>query len=122
VIRYTLTRLGLLVLGLAVSSVLIFASLRVLPGDVALLIGGTQASPEQIAALRESLGLTRPLWQQYLDWIGGVLRGDLGTSLVTGVPVATELADKARVTVPLAAMSLTVALAIGLPFGVPRPG
>ena len=117
-IRYTLTRLGLLVLGLAVSSVLIFASLRVLPGDVALLIGGTQASPEQIAALRESLGLTRPLWQQYLDWIGGVLRGDLGTSLVTGVPVATELADKARVTVPLAAMSLTVALAIGLPFGV----
>lgn len=117
-IRYTLTRLGLLVLGLAVSSVLIFASLRVLPGDVALLIGGTQASPEQIAALRESLGLTRPLWQQYLDWIGGVLRGDLGTSLVMGVPVATELADKARVTVPLAAMSLTVALAIGLPFGV----
>ena len=117
-IRYTLTRLGLLVLGLAVSSVLIFASLRVLPGDVALLIGGTQASPEQIAALRESLGLTRPLWQQYFDWIGGVLRGDLGTSLVTGVPVATELADKARVTVPLAAMSLTVALAIGLPFGV----
>jgi peptide/nickel transport system permease protein len=118
VIRYTLTRLGLLVLGLAVSSVLIFFSLRVLPGDVALLIGGTQATPDQIDALRESLGLTRPLPQQYLDWIGGVFRGDLGTSLVTGVSVSAELADKAQVTVPLAAMSLTVALAVGLPFGV----
>ncbi|MFS0793289.1 ABC transporter permease [Microbacterium sp. 1P10AE] len=117
-IRYTLTRLGLLVLGLAVSSVLIFFSLRVLPGDVALLIGGTQATPDQIDALRESLGLTRPLPQQYLDWIGGVFRGDLGTSLVTGVSVSAELADKAQVTVPLAAMSLTVALAVGLPFGV----
>ncbi len=117
-IRYTLTRLGLLVLGLAMSSVLIFAALRVLPGDVALLIGGTQATPAQIAALRESLGLTAPPWQQYVDWIGGVLRGDLGTSLVTGVSVSAELADKARVTVPLAAMSLTVALAVGLPFGV----
>lgn len=116
--RYAVTRLGLLVLGLAVSSVLIFLSLRVLPGDVALLIGGTQATPEQIAALRENLGLTLPLWQQYGDWIGGVLRGDLGTSLVTGVSVGTELADKAQVTVPLAAMSLTVALVVGLPFGV----
>jgi len=118
VIRYTLTRLGLLVLGLAVSSVLIFASLRVLPGDVALLIGGTQATPEQVDALREKLGLTLPLWQQYGDWIGGVLRGDLGTSLITGVSVGTELADKSQVTVPLAVMSLTVALAVGLPFGV----
>ncbi|MCC4249208.1 MULTISPECIES: ABC transporter permease [Microbacterium] len=117
-IRYTLTRLGLLVLGLAVSSVLIFASLRVLPGDVALLIAGTQATPEQVAALRESLGLTQPLWQQYVDWIGGVLRGDLGTSLITGVSVGSELTEKARVTLPLAAMSLTVALAVGLPFGV----
>lgn len=116
--RYALTRLGLLVLGLAVSSVLIFVSLRVLPGDVALLIAGAQATPEQVAALRESLGLTAPLWQQYLDWIGGLLRGDLGTSLVTGASVSAELADKARVTVPLAVMSLTVALLVGLTFGV----
>lgn len=117
-IRYTLTRLGLLVLGLAVASVLIFLSLRVLPGDVAQLVGGTQASPDQIAALRESLGLNVPLWQQYTAWIGGLFRGDLGTSLLTGTPVATELLDKAQVTVPLAAMSLTVALVVGIPFGV----
>ncbi|MDF2991262.1 MAG: ABC-type dipeptide/oligopeptide/nickel transport system, permease component [Microbacterium sp.] len=117
-IRYALTRLGLLVLGLAVASALIFLSLRVLPGDVAQLVGGTQATPEQVEALRESLGLNVPLWQQYLGWIGGLFRGDLGTSLLTGTSVATELVDKAQVTVPLAAMSLTVALVVGIPFGV----
>ena len=117
-IRYTLTRLGLLVLGLAVASVLIFVSLRVLPGDVAQLIAGAEASPEQVVALRTSLGLDAPLWTQYLDWIGGLVHGDLGTSLITGTSVAAELTDKARVTVPLAAMSLTVALLIGIPLGV----
>lgn len=117
-IRHALTRLGLLVLGLAVASVLIFLSLRVLPGDVAQLIAGAEATPAQIAAVRASLGLDVPLWSQYGDWIGGLLRGDLGTSLVTGTSVAAELADKARVTVPLAAMSLTVALLVGIPFGV----
>ncbi|WP_285135765.1 ABC transporter permease [Microbacterium sp. lyk4-40-TSB-66] len=117
-IRYALTRLGLLVLGLAVASVLIFLSLRVLPGDVAQLIAGAEATPAQIAAVRADLGLDVPLWSQYGDWIGGLLHGDLGTSLVTGTPVAAELADKARVTVPLAAMSLTVALLVGIPFGV----
>ena len=117
-IRYALTRLGLLVLGLVVASALIFVSLRVLPGDVAQLVGGTQASPEQVAALRERLGLTAPLWQQYVDWIGGLLRGDLGSSLLTGTPVATELVAKAQVTAPLAVMSLTVALVVGIPFGV----
>lgn len=117
-IRYALTRLGLLLLGLAVASALIFLSLRVLPGDVAQLIAGTQSTPEQVAALRESLGLDVPLSTQYFDWIGGLLRGDLGTSLVTGESVAAELLDKARVTVPLAVMSLTVALLIGIPLGV----
>lgn len=117
-IRYALTRLGLLALGLAVASVLIFVSLRVLPGDVAQVIAGTQATPEQIAALRASLGLDAPLWTQYADWIGGLLRGDLGTSLLTGTSVSAELIDKARVTVPLSIMSLTIALLIGIPFGV----
>ena len=117
-IRYALTRLGLLVLGLVVASALIFVSLRVLPGDVAQLVGGTQASPDQVAALRESLGLNVPLWQQYVEWIGSLFRGDLGTSLLTGTPVVTELVAKAQVTVPLAAMSLIVALVVGIPFGV----
>ncbi|MDJ1113005.1 ABC transporter permease [Microbacterium dauci] len=117
-IRYALTRLALLVLGLFVASALIFATLRVLPGDVAQLIAGMNSSPEQIAAVRERLGLDRPLPVQYADWIGGVLRGDLGTSQLNGAPVFDELVEKAEVTIPLGVMALMVALLIAVPFGV----
>lgn len=117
-IRYALTRLALLLVGLLVASVLIFLSLRVLPGDVAQLIVGTQGTPEQVAAIRESLGLDRPLPVQYLDWIGGVLRGDLGSSLLTGSSVGSELAQKAQVSVPLGIMALVIAVLFSIPFGV----
>jgi len=118
VIRYTLTRFALLVLGLFVASVLIFLSLRVLPGDVAQLIGGTGSTPEQIAGIRERLGLDRPLPEQYFSWIGGLFRGDLGTSLLTGSSVVDELAQKAEVTVPLGILSLVIAVLISVPLGV----
>lgn len=117
-IRYALTRLSLLVLGLFVASALIFLTLRVLPGDVAQLIAGVNSTPEQIAAIRERMGLDRPLPVQYLEWIGGVLRGDLGTSQITGSTVASELAEKAEVTVPLGILALIIALVIALPLGV----
>ena len=117
-IRYTLTRFALLLLGLLVASVLIFFTLRVLPGDIAQLIGGVNSSPEQIAAIRSQLGLDRPLAVQYLEWIGGVLRGDLGTSLLTGTPVVDELVQKAQVTLPLGIMALLVAVVISFPLGV----
>ncbi|WP_336625826.1 MULTISPECIES: ABC transporter permease [unclassified Microbacterium] len=117
-LRYALTRLALLLLGLVVASALIFLTLRVLPGDVAQLIAGMNSTPEQIAGIRERLGLDAPLISQYLTWIGGVLRGDLGASLLTGAPVASELVEKAQVTIPLGLMAMTVALLIALPFGV----
>ncbi|WP_144795523.1 ABC transporter permease [Microbacterium paludicola] len=117
-IRYTLTRGVLLIAGLLVSSVLIFFTLRVFPGDVAQLIAGTQASPATVAALRESLGLDRPLHVQYGEWIGGVLTGDLGTSQLSGASVGAEIAEKAQVTVPLGIMSLVIALLIAVPFGI----
>ena len=117
-IRYTLTRLALLLLGLFVASVLIFLTLRVLPGDVAQLIAGVNSTPEQVEAIRERLGLNQPLLAQYLEWIGGVFRGDLGTSLLTGSSVADEIAQKARVTVPLGIMALTIAVLFSVPLGV----
>ncbi|MGW8484183.1 ABC transporter permease [Microbacterium sp. NPDC055903] len=117
-LRYTLTRGALLIAGLLVSSVIIFLTLRVLPGDVAQLIAGTNSTPEQVQALRESLGLDRPLPQQYAEWIGGVLRGDLGTSLLSGASVGEELVLKAQVTVPLGILSLAIALLIAVPFGI----
>lgn len=117
-IRYALTRLTVLVVGLLVASALIFTVLRVLPGDVAQLIAGTQGSAAQVAQIRTQLGLDRPLWEQYLAWIGGVLRGDLGSSMLTGSPVADQLWEKAQVTLPLGVLSLLVALLIAVPFGV----
>ena len=116
-IRYTLTRLALLVVGLVVASVLIFLALRVLPGDIATLIAGTNSTPAQIAAIRNQLGLDEPLFGQFADWIGGVARGDLGTSLRTGSTVASEILDKAQVTVPLGIMALTVAVVFSVPLG-----
>ncbi|WP_164861613.1 ABC transporter permease, partial [Microbacterium sp. CPCC 204701] len=117
-IRYALIRLGLLLLGLFVASALIFLTLRVLPGDVAQLIGGVNSTPEQLAAIRERLGLDQPLPAQYVEWIGGVFHGDLGTSLLTGSAVVDELAQKAQVTVPLGILSLLIAVLISVPLGV----
>ena len=117
-IRYALTRLALLVVGLFVASVLIFLTLRVLPGDVAQLIAGTNSTPEQIAAIRDELHLGDPLPVQYAAWIGGILRGDFGASLITGSPVLGELAQKAQVTIPLGLMAMAVALVIAVPLGV----
>jgi peptide/nickel transport system permease protein len=98
--------------------VLIFLTLRVLPGDVAQLIAGTTSTPAQVDAIRPRLGLDPPLPAQYLDWIGGVFRGDLGTSLLNGSSVADELVQKARVTVPLGIMALTIAVLFSVPLGV----
>ncbi|MFL0565773.1 ABC transporter permease [Microbacterium sp. 179-I 1D1 NHS] len=117
-IRYALTRLALLVLGLFVASALIFTTLRILPGDIAQLIAGVNSTPEQLAGIRERLGLDRPLPAQYGEWIGGVLSGDLGQSQLTGTPVVSELLQKAEVTVPLGILSFVIALLVALPFGV----
>lgn len=117
-LRYALTRGALLIAGLLVASVLIFLALRVFPGDVAQLLAGDKATPEQVEAIRRSLGLDQPVILQYLGWIGGVLRGDLGTSQLNGASVAAELAQKAQVTVPLATLALIIALLIAVPLGI----
>jgi peptide/nickel transport system permease protein len=116
--RFLATRLLLLVVGLAVASALIFFALRVLPGDVAQVIAGTQGSPQQVRALRSALGLDKPIYVQYADWIAGIARLNLGKSLVTDTPVASELGQKLQVTLPLAFLSLVFGLLIGIPLGV----
>lgn len=116
--RFLLHRAGLLAVAWLVASVLIFATLRVLPGDVAQVMGGLQASPAKIEELREALGLNRPLLAQYFEWISGVLRFDLGDSVLTGNAISAELAEKAEVTIPLTIMSLAVVLLVAIPLGV----
>lgn len=116
--RFIAIRLLYLVMGLAIASVLIFLTLRVLPGDVAQVIAGTQATPEQVAALRESLGLNVGLFEQYLTWVGGLTTFNLGESVVSGSAIAGEILQKLEVTLPLTIFSLITGAVIAFPLGV----
>ena len=115
--RYVIRRLAVAAATLLFLSAAIFFALHLLPGDVAQIAGGTNSSPEQIEALRESMGLNRSLPQQYGDWLARLLRADLGNSVLTGVPVASKAARAASITIPLIVLSLAVSLLIGVPIG-----
>ncbi|MCX4096947.1 ABC transporter permease [Nocardia sp. alder85J] len=114
---FLLRRTGLLVVSLAVASIVVFALLRLLPGDVATTIGGINYTPAQLAALRAQLGLDRPLPVQYLSWIGGVLHGDFGHSQLNGASVSAELGRKLQVSGPLVIGAITISLSLALPLG-----
>lgn len=114
---YVLRRIALFAVGLLVTTIIVFAVLRVLPGDVAQVIGGTQATPEQVEAIRQQYGLDRPVVTQYLEWLGGLLRFDFGESLITRTPIADEIAEKLTVTLPLVLMAIGVSVLIGVPIG-----
>jgi peptide/nickel transport system permease protein len=113
---FLLQRLLTFLATLAVASVVVFVVLELLPGNAAEVILGDSATPESLAALEARLGLDRPALQRYLDWTGGLLRGETARSLSYDVPTAELLAERLAVTLPLAliAMGLTVALALAL--------
>lgn len=111
-------RLLLLAFVLVIVSVLIFGVVQILPGDVATMILGTSATPEDLAALRKNLGLTRPALLRYLDWMAGVLRGDWGTSLLYQVPVRPLVLDRLRQSGLLAALAFCTAVPLAIALGV----
>jgi len=117
-LRFALLRLASLVAGIVAASVIVFAVIEVIPGDPARVMLGLNASPETLAALRAELGLGGGPVTRYLDWAGGLVRGDLGISYTYRVPVADLVAQRAGVSVPLALMALALAVAIGLPAGL----
>src|SRR6185503_16067997 len=96
--RYVLRRVAAFVATLFFVSVLVFVVIRILPGDPALVIMGTEGSPEATERLRESLGTNRPLVVQYLGWLGRALRGDLGVSIQYDVPVGALIVSRLPVT------------------------
>ncbi|HLW58736.1 MAG TPA: ABC transporter permease [bacterium] len=119
--RYLARRIGGAVVLLWVVASVVFFSLYLLPGDPALIIlGGLDAhpSPEQVQRVRAQLGLDRPVVVQYLGWASGLLRGDLGRSLVSGRAVTTDLAVRLLRTLQLIVPAAGVAMAIGIPAGV----
>lgn len=101
-----------------VASIILFCLLRALPGDAALIAGGEFASDETIEAYREKMGLNKPLYQQYLDWLFGMLRGDFGKSLMTGTPIADKIAQRLPATMELALLAMLVAIVISVPLGI----
>lgn len=116
---YLLRRIAASVVVLLLLSVLIFFAGRgLVPGSIASVLAGSQASAETIAQLKVDLGLDQPIWVQYLDWLSGVVRGDLGTSPISGLEVRYVLRLQAPVSVQLALMGLVIALVIGIPLGV----
>jgi peptide/nickel transport system permease protein len=99
-------------------SLLVFVVVRVLPGDTALVMLGIEASPEAVAALRETLGLNRPVPVQYLQWVGRAAVGDLGRSVQYDVPVAGLVLSRLSVTLPLTLMAAGFMVLAAVPLGV----
>ena len=103
---------------LTAASVIVFLLLAVLPGDAAQVLMGTEGDAESLAALREQLGLAGTLVGRYLDWVGGLLSGDLGLSATYATPISGMLVDRLQITVPLAGMAVILSTLIALPLGM----
>lgn len=117
-LRHILTRLVALVpmlLGLSIAS---FALVHVIPGDPALVMLGGEGTPQQVADLRQQLGLDRPLPVRYWEWLTHVVRGDLGESLYNRTRVTDELIWRLPTTLTLVLMSLILSIGIGVPAGL----
>jgi peptide/nickel transport system permease protein len=99
-------------------TLLTFLIAALLPGDLAYAILGDQATPETLAALRRDMGLDQPLWRRYLQWLGGVLQGDLGRSYRTGETVLGAILSRLPVSLELMLLAQACALAIGIPLAI----
>lgn len=123
--RFVLRRLVGAIPLLFLISIITFSLVLMLPGDPALTIAGDAASEQTVEAIRERLGENDPIVERYLDWIGGALTGDFGSSLFTDTSVASAIWQRVPVTLSLTVVSLVIALMISLPAGLIaglRPG
>lgn len=102
-------------------SLLTFLIASLLPGDLAFVILGDQATPENVAALRHDMGLDQPIWWRYLSWLGHVLQGDLGRSFRTGQTVLQAVSERIPVSLELMLMAEFIGLLIGVPSRSPAP-
>ncbi|MBV1905026.1 MAG: ABC transporter permease subunit, partial [Pseudomonadales bacterium] len=115
---YLLEKIASHGLTLAAASLVIFLLIQIVPGDPAAYMMGMNASPESIAALREQMGLDRSAVIRYLDWVGGLLRGEFGVSYTYNMPVGTLISERLEVSAPLALLAMILSLVIALPVGV----
>ena len=120
--RYMLRRAINLIPVLVLISIIVFATVRVLPGDPARLLAAVDETgfvdPDVLAAVEERYGLDKPLTTQYFDWAWGLVRGDWGVSLLSGQDVFPQIRSRLSFTVQLAGLSWFLSLLIGIPMGV----
>jgi peptide/nickel transport system permease protein len=115
---FLLRRVTTFLATLAGASAVIFLVLEILPGNAALTILGADATPDAVAALTRKLGLDRPAAQRYLEWVEGLVTGDLGTSYAYSTPVSELISGSLAVSLPLAVMAMLLTLAIALSLGI----
>jgi peptide/nickel transport system permease protein len=123
--RYIFQRLLLTLVVLLGVTFAVFSIIQLVPGDPARVVLGVQANDQNVAALRERMGLNEPFLVQYFNWLSGVLRGDFGTSLITGQPVGPQIRARLPATLELTAFALIIGMLIAFPAGIIsalRPG
>jgi peptide/nickel transport system permease protein len=118
VLEYLIQRLAISAITLAVISMIVFTGVRMIPGDPARVMAGTEADEAGLAEVREKYGLNDSVPVQYIRWIGLALRGDLGESIRTRETVTKTVAGKLPITLELACLSILLALTIAIPVGV----
>ena len=117
-LRFLIVRLSLIIVTLLAVSVAIFALIELVPGDAASVMLGQQATPENLKNLREQMGLDRPTYIRYLDWITGIARGDLGESAKSREPIGDVLWGRLGNSALLALLAFVIAVPLGLALGV----
>lgn len=116
--KHAVKKLGMMLLTMLIVSFLAFLAFQVIPGDPTNTILGTDATPEQVEALRAQLGLDRPFFVRYFDWLFSFVRGDFGTSYSYSMPVSDMLSGKLGVTLLLAALSFLLTVVVSIPVGI----
>ena len=99
-------------------AIFVFLLLRLTPGDPAAIIAGDMATPEQLERIREGMGLNQPMLSQFVTWMGQLLRGDLGISLISHTPVSGMIADRIGPTVSIAMLTIIMSVVLAVPMGV----
>jgi peptide/nickel transport system permease protein len=117
-VRYLIPRLIESVVTFVLVTIVVFIGVRALPGDPARALAGEESDPEALAAVRHSFGLDQPIPVQYVKYVGNALRGDLGTSSRTGLPVAESIGHAIPVTLQLSIFAIAIAALIGIVAGV----
>jgi len=115
---YILRRILAVIPVMLLVAVFVFLLLRLTPGDPAAIIAGDMATPAQLERIREAMGLNQPIHVQFITWLGQLLRGDLGTSLISHTPVSGMIADRFGPTLSIALLTIVISVLLAVPMGV----